>query len=103
MVVKNKSTINLAGIFVSLAAALEREYLDASKEDLRMLINNASLNEVVAKEAVTRLLNEMDSGQTEAMLRRYEAITHELNAGVVDSAIEMAEVVGETKGARKNK
>ena len=43
MVVKNKSTINLAGIFVSLAAALEREYLDAGKEDLRMLINNAAL------------------------------------------------------------
>lgn len=97
MVVKNKSTINLAGIFVSLAAALEREYLDAGKEDLRMLINNAALNEVVAKEAVTRLLNELDSDQTEALLHRYEAITNELNTSVVSSAVEMAELVNETK------
>ena len=102
MVVKNKSTINLSGIFVSLAAALEREYLDAGKEDLRMLINNSALNEVVAKEAVTRLLNELDSDQTEALLHRHEAITHELNTSVVSSAVEMAEWVNETKTKRND-
>ena len=97
MVVKNKSTINLAGIFVSLAAALEREYLDAGKEDLRMLINNAALNEVVSKEAVTRLLNEIDNDRSEVWMHRYEAITSQLHTSVVDSAIEMAELVNETK------
>ena len=102
MVVENKSTINSAGIFVSLAAALEREYLDAGKEELRMLINNAALNEVVAKEAVTRLLNELDSDQTEALLHRYEAITNELNTSVVSSAVEMAEVVNGIQAKRND-
>ena len=100
MVVKNKSTINLAGIFVSLAAALEKEYLDANGEDLRILINNAALNEVVAKEAVTRLLNEIDSDQAEVWLHRYEAITSQLHTSVVDSAIEMAEVVNSANFGR---
>ena len=52
---------------------------------------------MVAKEAVTRLLNELDSDQTEALLHRYEAITNELNTSVVSSAVEMAELVNETK------
>lgn len=93
MVVENKSLINLAGLFTALAASLEKDYMMTSEKNVRILVNNAALNEVVANEAVKRLINELDPKQAEAWLHRYEAITSELYIDVIDTAVEMAEVV----------
>ena len=93
MVVENKSLINLAGLFTALAASLEKDYMVTGEKNVRMLVNNAALNEVVAKEAVTRLINELDPEQAETWLHRYEALTSELYIDVISTAVEMAEVV----------
>lgn len=94
---KDLTDMQMVAIYTGIAARLEKEYLteELDRGEIRNLIHNASINQIVGAEAVKRVLKEAGVDDVEAYTERYKALMSQLSTEVLESAIDLVEFSNE--------